>query len=262
MPLAAHLATLPVVAALSGTVSVVGIVANALAGPFVGPATVLGFAAAGLSLVSGLLAAVAGFGAAWSAQLIIWVAHCGRRASRARPGPGRRIRLALVLLAVAGLAPGLADALAAGPALAVLPAALIMIVGFVRPPVQPGWPPPTGRWSPAMSGRATGLVVRVGDGQAVVVDAGPDPAAIDGVSISSAITAVPLLILTHFHADHVDGLAGVLDGRRVGRDLGQSAAVAGGAGGRGAAAGHRARGSRVRTPPSGERVTVGGRAGR
>jgi competence protein ComEC len=27
---------------------------------------------------------------------------------------------------------------------------------------------------------------------------------------------VPLVVLTHFHADHVDGLPGVLDGRRVG----------------------------------------------
>ena len=40
------------------------LVANALAGPFVGPATVLGFAAAGASLISGTLAAVFGFGAA------------------------------------------------------------------------------------------------------------------------------------------------------------------------------------------------------
>ena len=27
---------------------------------------------------------------------------------------------------------------------------------------------------------------------------------------------MPLLVLTHFHADHVDGLAGVFAGRRVG----------------------------------------------
>ena len=42
VPLAAHLATLPVVAAISGQVSLAGLLANALAGPFVGPATVLG----------------------------------------------------------------------------------------------------------------------------------------------------------------------------------------------------------------------------
>jgi competence protein ComEC len=31
------------------------------------------------------------------------------------------------------------------------------------------------------------------------------------------IAAVPLLVLSHFHADHVDGLAGVLTGRAVGQ---------------------------------------------
>jgi competence protein ComEC len=60
VPLAAQLATTPVVAAISGRVSMSGLVANALAGPFVGPATVLGFAAAGASLVSAALAAVFG----------------------------------------------------------------------------------------------------------------------------------------------------------------------------------------------------------
>ena len=77
VPLAAQLATVPVVAAISERVSVAGLVANALAGPFVGPATVLGFAAAGASLISGTLAAVFGFGAAWSAQVIIWIATIG-----------------------------------------------------------------------------------------------------------------------------------------------------------------------------------------
>ena len=28
---------------------------------------------------------------------------------------------------------------------------------------------------------------------------------------------MPVLVLTHFHADHVDGLAGVLEGRAVGQ---------------------------------------------
>jgi competence protein ComEC len=62
VPLAAQMATTPVLAALSGRVSMSGLVANALAGPFVGPATVLGFAAAGGSLISETLAAVLGFG--------------------------------------------------------------------------------------------------------------------------------------------------------------------------------------------------------
>ena len=55
--------------------SVAGLAANALAGPFVGPSTVLGFAAAGSSLMSGTAAATFGCGAAWGAQVIIWIAR-------------------------------------------------------------------------------------------------------------------------------------------------------------------------------------------
>ena len=82
VPLSAHLVTLPVVAAISGQVSASGLIANAVAGPFVGPATVLGFAAAGSSLISPVLAAGCGWGAAGCAQVIIWVAHRGRGLAR------------------------------------------------------------------------------------------------------------------------------------------------------------------------------------
>jgi len=59
-------------------------------------------------------------------------------------------------------------------------------------------------------------VVRVGERAGLVVDAGPDAAAVDGCLDRLEISDVPLIVLTHFHADHVDGLAGVLDGRTVG----------------------------------------------
>jgi competence protein ComEC len=49
----------------------------------------------------------------------------------------------------------------------------------------------------------------------VVVDAGPDPEAVDGCLDRLGVREVPLVLLTHFHADHVDGLRGVLGGRRV-----------------------------------------------
>ena len=37
-----------------------------------------------------------------------------------------------------------------------------------------------------------------------------------GASTASVITSIPVLVLSHLHADHIDGLAGVLDGRAVG----------------------------------------------
>nr|WP_241901423.1 MBL fold metallo-hydrolase [Nocardioides houyundeii] len=45
---------------------------------------------------------------------------------------------------------------------------------------------------------------------------GPDPRPVDACLRRLGVEQVPLLVLTHFHADHVDGLAGVLSGRTVG----------------------------------------------
>jgi competence protein ComEC len=50
----------------------------------------------------------------------------------------------------------------------------------------------------------------------VVLDAGPDPRAVDRCLDRLGVSRVPAVVLTHFHADHVDGLPGVLAGRSVG----------------------------------------------
>ena len=215
VPLAAHLATLPVVAALSGAVSVSGLLANALAGPFVGPATVLGFAAAGLSLLSAWLASVAGFGASWCAQAIIWVAQAGA----ALPGSSWQwppTPFALAVLSAASLGIGLCVGLLASRRWWVLTAALLLVVGMLTGPVQPGWPPRDWKLVACSVGQGDGLVLRAGPGQAVVVDVGPDPVAIRRCLAGLRIRAVPIVVLTHFHADHVDGLSGVLGHLPVG----------------------------------------------
>ncbi len=49
----------------------------------------------------------------------------------------------------------------------------------------------------------------------MVVDAGPDPEAVDRCLRRLGVNRVPYVLLTHFHADHVEGLPGVLRGRRV-----------------------------------------------
>ena len=68
-----------------------------------------------------------------------------------------------------------------------------------------------------MSARVTDWSLRVAARQAVVVDSGPDPRAMDRCLDQLGVAAVPLLVLTHFHADHVDGLRGVWSGRTVGQ---------------------------------------------
>lgn len=65
-------------------------------------------------------------------------------------------------------------------------------------------------------GQGDASVLAVGDGSAVVVDAGPDPVLADRCLSTLGVTRIPLVVLTHFHADHVAGLPGVLRGRSVG----------------------------------------------
>ena len=65
-------------------------------------------------------------------------------------------------------------------------------------------------------GQGDALVLSVGQGTAVVIDAGPDPRLVDACLRRLHVSTVPVLLLTHFHADHVDGLDGVLRRRSVG----------------------------------------------
>ncbi len=67
-------------------------------------------------------------------------------------------------------------------------------------------------------GQGDALIVRsnTGPGHAVVVDVGPTPDAIDRCLKRWGVTVVDLLVLSHFHVDHVGGLAGLLRHRTVG----------------------------------------------
>lgn len=65
-------------------------------------------------------------------------------------------------------------------------------------------------------GQGDALVLNAGAGQAVLVDTGPDPAPLTGCLDALGVRAVPLLVLTHYHADHIGGLAAVLGRRPVG----------------------------------------------
>jgi competence protein ComEC len=214
VPLAAQLATTPVVAAISGRVSMSGLVANALAGPFVGPATVMGFAGAGASLISGTVAAVFGFGAAWSAQMIIWIARVGSQL----PGSEWQLPvtpLVLIWLGACSLLLALSMAYVLARPLLALLLATVMIIWLAGAPRQPGWPPRDWLLVACDVGQGDALAIRTGRKSAIVVDTGPAPTAIRGCLDRLGITRVPLLIITHFHADHVDGLIGVVRNRRV-----------------------------------------------
>lgn len=214
VPLAAQVACTPVVAALSGQVSLVAVGANLLAAPAVAPATVLGLSGGLLGLVWDPLGVAVAAPAAWSAGWIIAVARWGAGIPTAAVDWGTGPVALGLLTALCLLTVPLAPRVLGRPGSTLACTGLLVVVMLVRPP-SPGWPPDG--WVLAMCdvGQGDALVLRSGPASAVVVDAGPEPEATDACLDRLAVASVPLLVLTHFHADHVGGAAGVLDGRDV-----------------------------------------------
>jgi competence protein ComEC len=215
VPAAAQLACTPVVASLSGQVSLVAVAANLLAAPAVGPATVLGLAGGLSGLLWPGLGRLLGTLAGWCVAWIVAIARHGSALPVPALSWGTGAGALVLLVGTCLLAVLLAPVLLRRRATTLTCCVLLATVTLVRPP-SPGWPPPG--WVLAMCdvGQGDALVIHAGDGAGVVVDAGPDPGLVDGCLRRLDIEQVPLLVLTHFHADHVDGLEGVARGRPVG----------------------------------------------
>ncbi|GAB2861614.1 ComEC/Rec2 family competence protein [Lentzea nigeriaca] len=216
VPTAASLATAPLVAGISGQVSLVAIVANLVAGPAVAPATVLGVAAAAVAPLwksaAELLVHVAG-------PAVTWLIQVGRQAAT-----------------VPGASVGWPDGWVGAIALVVVVAAVVLLLrlkktrtlvvavligGFVvlvpMKIVAPAWPPDGWKVVSCDVGQGDALVLATDDAdRAVVVDTGPDPGVVDRCLKTLGIKRIPLVVLTHLHADHVQGLSAVLTGRAVG----------------------------------------------
>jgi competence protein ComEC len=219
---AAQAAVAPLVVGIGGGIPVGGVVANLLAAPAVAPATALGLVAALVAVASPALAALVAQPACWAVGWIAVVARVTSDRFGVLPWPdgwGGGVVLALVLvlggvgLVVARRAGGVVTraalaVCAAGGLLALAPPASV--------PGAAAWPPAGWRIVMCDVGQGDSVVLAAGPGSAIVVDAGPDPATVDRCLRRLGVRRVALLVLTHFHADHVEGVPGVLRGRSVG----------------------------------------------
>ncbi|GAA4920377.1 ComEC/Rec2 family competence protein [Streptomyces coeruleoprunus] len=216
---AAQAVCAPVVVVFAARVSLVAVPCNLFAEFAVAPATILGFAALAMAPVAMPVARVLAECAGWPAGWVASVARTGAALPGARAewpgGWGGGLLLAVVVAALVLLARR-----AARHPWAAAGCAALLLVAVVRPApltrMVTGWPPPG--WVLAMCdvGQGDAMALAAGDGTAVVVDAGPDPEPVDHCLRDLGVRRVPMVLLTHFHADHVAGLPGVLRGRQVG----------------------------------------------
>lgn len=211
---AANLVSAPIVAGFTGRVSLVAVPANVAAEPVVASATVLGFGAAVLAPVCLPVAGGLAWLAGWPCRWLVGVADLFGTVPGATIGWPSGVWGAVALTAVVCAIVWAARSPGSRRALAVVVAVLAVVQFPVRSVVL-GWPPPGTLFVACDVGQGDGLVLPAGAGSAVVVDTGPSPVPIDRCLRDLGVSHIALLVLTHYHLDHVGGIDGALDGRSV-----------------------------------------------
>jgi competence protein ComEC len=216
VPVAAQLATAPVTVLLNPTISVVAVPANLLVAAAVAPATVAGVGAAAISPIWPTGAHLVALGGGFATEWIALVAH------RAAALPGASLPWPAGLSGALLLAVliGVVVALSLRRSWLVLAFGLVMIVGCLAAPrmvtrftSNADWPPANWAIIQCDVGQGSSTLIRSGPDRAIVVDTGPDPELVDHCLRQAGVAMLDLVVLTHFHADHVGGLAGAIGGR-------------------------------------------------
>jgi competence protein ComEC len=203
-PIAAMALCSPVIVALSGYISPMSIIANILAAPVVAPITIMGFVAALISPISAPVAQLLIWIVKPLAQWITWTAQWSSTFPVFTLKTGLYGFIAALLLALS---------IYIGRARALIPL-LVVVIGF-------SWVQrfPAGDWQIANCdiGQGDAMVLNLKNDRAIVIDVGPEPQLIDRCLRQLGIKEIPLILLTHGHADHIGGLAGAKKNRKVGQ---------------------------------------------
>jgi len=257
IPLAAWLACWPLLATLQTGLGPYAVPANLVAALAAFPVTVIGLLALLLSLVSPGLGIVGMHVAGLFAWPVVWAA----RAFSAAPGhwldwPSGWVGAALAVAVASAVAfASVARRVRGGTQLA---AALVAVVAVVLAPVL------TVRAGPVLDdwtlvvcdvGQGDMMLVRVADHSAAVIDTGPPGGTGAACLQRYGVRDVPLLVLTHPHADHDGAVAEVAEVAHIAQAWVSPAAVTDGH--NIGTADVRATGAQVTVPEAGQRWSAG-----
>jgi competence protein ComEC len=205
IPLAATILCTPIIIAISGQFSLISIPANLLVSVAIAPITITGFVAA---LIAPFFPYVSFLIIACILPFANWIAYVAHHASS----------FSLLVLPKSF----------AGAVIAIFVLILIakkmwkstiMLIGIAICFIyfqSATWPGSQWRIVNCDVGQGDAEAINLGDHQAIVIDTGPDPALMDSCLKSLHIESIPLLVITHNHADHYGGLEGALRNRTVG----------------------------------------------
>ncbi|MGH8946889.1 MAG: ComEC/Rec2 family competence protein, partial [Acidimicrobiia bacterium] len=192
----AQVAVAPLLLIAFGSVPLLSPIANLLAAPLVAASTVIGaVGVAGPELLIGLAAGIA--------DLVLWVA----RGASVWPQLG----LWPTLAAVAFLAVAIRFRLSR-PYLAMAGTALLVALLFA-----PGVRPPDPGVVVLDVGQGDAILIHGGEGRFALVDGGPDPAILIDALRGYGVGSLEVVVLTHVHADHAVGLAGLVGWMPIGQ---------------------------------------------
>jgi competence protein ComEC len=179
------------------------VLANLLAAPAVTPITIIGFIAALISPIAPPISTALIFLIKPFAAWIAWVARWSAQY------PVFTLKTGMYGFIAAALIVALIYFGRARAAIALL--ILIISISWLQRF-------PAGDWQVANCdiGQGDAMVINLHHHRAIVIDVGPDPQLMDRCLHQLGIKEIPLLILTHQHADHVGGLQGVKKNRTVG----------------------------------------------
>lgn len=215
VPAVAQLACTPILILLTPEISIWAVLVNMAVGPFVGPTTVMGLLAMIAGTAVPALSLALNTIAARGAHLVLLISRT------ADAFPGSRIAVPEgttgVLLAIAVLLAAAITLAARRVRLVRWAAAVALVVAFA---------PGIGRLVPLGSGPQWMVALcAVGQGDAVLlrgtsaaaptvlIDTGPDPAALTECLNRLQVTDIDLLVLSHPHLDHVGGNAALTGSR-------------------------------------------------